>query len=139
MDAGTRGDGVAEPVSSGREQGAYNECGCGEVADIRAEKRDGDFQAERGVRAHESGAGGREQEIDRDLRGDTTAGGAAVGWVPEREEGRADDAVQAVFSEAEQGEGGECRGGEAAGGAGGGAGERDGGEGDGGAEQLGGD
>ena len=24
---------VAEPVSSGREQGAYNECGCGEVVD----------------------------------------------------------------------------------------------------------
>ena len=49
VDAGTRGDGVAEPVSFGREQGAYNECGCGEVANIRAEKRDEDLEAARGV------------------------------------------------------------------------------------------
>jgi len=49
VDARTRGDGVAEPVSFGREQGVYNECGCSEVANIRAEKRDEDLEAARGV------------------------------------------------------------------------------------------
>jgi len=36
LDAGARGDGVAESVSFGGEQGADNECRCGEVADLRA-------------------------------------------------------------------------------------------------------
>ncbi|WVZ12811.1 hypothetical protein V8G54_017341, partial [Vigna mungo] len=36
VDAGARGHGVAESVSSGGEQGADNECWRGEVADLRA-------------------------------------------------------------------------------------------------------
>ncbi|KAL7170580.1 hypothetical protein ACSBR2_035453 [Camellia fascicularis] len=65
----------------------------------------------------------REQDFDRSLRSDSAIDNAG-------EEGRDDDAVQAVYGEGEQGEGGEGRGGEGGGGAGGGG--VDGGEGDGG-------
>ncbi|KAK2976558.1 hypothetical protein RJ640_001729 [Escallonia rubra] len=58
-------------------------------------------------------------------------------WVGQRQEGLLDDALQALFAESEQGDGGDRRCGEAPGGDGGGVGDRAGIEGDGGAEQPG--
>lgn len=138
VDTRARGNGSVESLATRAEQNAYHERRGYQISCLRSQDGHGDLEAKRRVRAAEPFSAGGEQELNRSLRGNTATSVATDERILQREEGRIDNSLQALFVEAEQGARRDCRCCEAAGGAGGRAGDGHGGEGDGGAKQLGG-